>query len=237
MYTSAEYQKLEYHYEIVLARLELKEVFLKTIVQEVYENIGQILSLVRVQISLLSGQQEMKEANAPGELIGQAIRDLRGMCRSFYPETDLLIADNLFSSLQQEINRIYRHADGKLVKVTGKPVSMPHGTQLVLFRMLQEIVYGIKSSCSDDFLKVQLDYDDSNLNIIFQYRGSLIDFNSSVTPGTETQLLPRTPVPERIKVIDGIFNARKTRSGINQIRLTIPLNNSLYELSHTGSAS
>src|SRR5688572_14748519 len=128
MYTCEEYQKLEYHYEIVLARLELKDVFLKTIVQEIYENIGQILSLVRVQVGLLAGKERPEEPDI-GELVGQAIRDLRYMCRNFYPELELMAHDNLSSSLQLEIDRIHRGRDTIRVVVKGKPVALPGGAQ------------------------------------------------------------------------------------------------------------
>src|SRR5687767_13845730 len=205
MYKCEEYQKLEYHYEIILARLELKEVFLRTIVQEVYENIGQLLSLIRVQIGLLAGQENLVNNIDTGELIGQAIRDLRNMCRHFYPELELLADDNLSYSLQQEINRIYRGQEINPVQVKGAPGILSQGTQLLLFRMLQEIIYAIRFDEEQKLLKTELHYNKDNLSVNFQYRGKLIDFNSFVTPGAETNYLPRTPVPERIKVINGKF--------------------------------
>ena len=77
----------------------------EAIARNIYENVGQVLSLVRVQLSMLSFENEPEKLSTEGsgELIGEAIRDLRRMCRNFYPETELLEKEGLLQTLRSQL--------------------------------------------------------------------------------------------------------------------------------------
>ena len=100
------YRELLYLYEILHTRLEIREHFLKTVVKEVYENIGQVLSLIRVQLSFYGQtlkQGKMKKLDSSGELVGKTIRDLRDMCQLFYPEADIISGAGFNRAVEHEI--------------------------------------------------------------------------------------------------------------------------------------
>src|SRR6478735_12794386 len=86
---------LLFKHEVLKARLAIRDFFLKNTVREVYENIGQVLSLVRVQLALLdTNKTEIYESvESPGHLVGKSIKDLRVMCKSFYPDADIISDD------------------------------------------------------------------------------------------------------------------------------------------------
>jgi nitrate/nitrite-specific signal transduction histidine kinase len=83
---ASENQSFLFKYEILRARLETRNFFLKNTVREVYENIGQVLSLVRLQLALIDGASKEEKnideelnvnIESSGKLVGQSIKDLR----------------------------------------------------------------------------------------------------------------------------------------------------------------
>src|SRR5262245_17798528 len=104
------YEEFLYQYELLRTRLEIKQYFLNTVVKEVYENIGQVLSYVRIQLALVKSDQDAgwKEKIEPGyKLIGKAISDLRIMCKLFDPEENLIKKNGFFEVIRQEVQTQY----------------------------------------------------------------------------------------------------------------------------------
>ena len=80
-------------YEYAAGRLEVKDYFLQRAVREIYDNSGQLLSLVRVNLALvekkLPGNEYDGLLKETGSLVGRIIRDLRRMTAYFTPENIL----------------------------------------------------------------------------------------------------------------------------------------------------
>src|SRR5215210_9587793 len=96
--------------EALRARLEIRDFFLKTAVRDVYENIGQVLSLVRMQLAHLNTNAKVdinEKIDTSGNLIGQSIRDLRVMCRNFYPDLELLKEEGLVEGAENCIRILF----------------------------------------------------------------------------------------------------------------------------------
>ena len=88
-----EKKKLLFQYEVLRARLCIRDFFLKTAVKEVYENVRQIRAQQVMQLAFFDEKniEDQKEHIVQsGDLVGQSIADLRTMTRSFYPDVDLL---------------------------------------------------------------------------------------------------------------------------------------------------
>ncbi|MBC7874124.1 MAG: hypothetical protein H7Y01_09025 [Ferruginibacter sp.] len=73
-----------YSLEALLVLLDQHEQLIGTIEKEIYDNIGQVLCLVRIQLSCMDfenrgkAQEQVKES---GILIARAIRDLRNLVK------------------------------------------------------------------------------------------------------------------------------------------------------------
>src|SRR5687768_13806001 len=113
MHDHEPYRKLLCQYEILRSRLEIKEHYLKTVVNEVYDNIGQVLSLIRIQLSLVRSDFETgkkENIDQSGELVGKTIRDLRSMCQFLYPETDIIDSSGFNHAVEHEIKTRFPEA-------------------------------------------------------------------------------------------------------------------------------
>ena len=144
------HELLLFRHEALRARLDIRDFFLKNTVREVYENIGQVLSLVRMQLAMLDTNKKvaMESAESPGHLVGQSIRDLRVMCKSFYPDAEISNEEGFVEALRNTVKILYQ-LDDPAITINGIEKEIQHELKLVVFKMIQEILTLIKETGGD----------------------------------------------------------------------------------------
>lgn len=218
------HQKLCYEHEVLWAIYEIREHYLKNVVQEVYQGTGQILSLVRLQLSLLSIGNEVAtgKIKEPGNLVGKAIHDLRDMCRYFSPETDLIENGNFAETIRHELERTGIPVTSKHLRVKGEGEALSPGVELIIFRMLQEILCLVKEQYQEGFC-FTIKYAREAISFQIAYKGACIHLYQTGSQAGGLLRLTRLNLQERVNVINGrlqIFN--KANKSV-QIKLTVPV--------------
>ena len=218
-----QYEQLLLQYEIIRARLEIREHFLKTVVKEVYENIGQVLSLIRVQLSLLrldfeTGKKE--KIDSSGEMVGKTIRDLRSMCQLFYPEADLVTGAGFNRALEQEIKILYPRAKYCIDEKCIVPETIAEEKGLVLFGILLEIFTLIGKQQNGMVNTATLKYNSKEIHITIDYKGQAIERKKAVSPASNFDLT----IFERTELIKGYLEIKNTRGGYKRVKLVMPIN-------------
>ncbi len=217
------YKELQYQYEILRARLEIREHYLKTVVKEVYDNVGQVLSLIRVQLSILRSDFETgkkEEIDFSGELVGKTIRDLRNMCQLFYPETDMISGSGFNRAIEHEIKTWYADAICILDKEGIIPETIKEETGLVLFGILMEIFALLKQKYKGQLNSVTIKYTRKKINITVDYCGELIKRNQKNEPLRSLNL----SIFERAELLRGDLQIKNAGHGYRRIKLVIPIN-------------
>lgn len=123
------------------AQLEIQEQTFLAISQEIHDNVGQILSLAKVQVNILKETDQMNMAMLENvrENIGKAMTDLRDLARSL--STERVQSEVLPEVLEQEIRRINKGGAMKVeLSVVGKVRELGSQKQLILFRIVQECI-------------------------------------------------------------------------------------------------
>ncbi|RZM17852.1 MAG: hypothetical protein EOO88_42250, partial [Pedobacter sp.] len=75
--------------EILTTQLEIQEQTLKTISEEIHDNIGQILSLAKIKLATIPPHEDNAGTTLVSEtreLIGKAIQDLRDLSKIISPD-------------------------------------------------------------------------------------------------------------------------------------------------------
>lgn len=223
MAVTASHRKILYQYEVLRARLAIREHYVKTIVREVYENIGQVLSLVRVQLTLLdtgAGSEEKEKIDSSGKLVGSAIRDLRSMCQRFQPETAITTTPGLNTAIEQEIKIAYPEA---VYKNKVQDMLLPiirQETALILFSLLLEVLAILKESVNREVIAGEINYLPGTMLITIKYRGETVKKERL----KEGSAAPDLPVAGRIKLLKGSLQVKSSRNGEERIKLVIPIN-------------
>jgi len=209
---------LLFRHDVLRARLDIRDFFLKNTVREVYENIGQVLSLVRMQLALLDSDKKevMQSVESPGHLVGQSIRDLRVMCKSFYPDADIISEEGFVEVFRDTIKILYQYTD-PVINIKGIQQEIQPDLKLVVFKMIQEMLTLIKES-EGTFVSLTIEYVDQQVNFTILYNGTAIPFDNKISDDTTDLTLE-----QRAQLIKGKLSVAKQSNGLMQIQLSHPL--------------
>jgi len=177
-----QYEKLLYQYEVLLSRLTIREHYLKTVVKEVYENIGQVLSLIRVQLSSFQPDiiaDSKEKMNSSGELVSQTIRELRTMCHLFYPEENIISSHGFNKTIAGEIKIQYPVAQCFIPAENEKLPKLDQERGLLLFSILLEIFRLISGKQKGQIHTIAIKYAGDQILITIDYSGEIIRRNKA----------------------------------------------------------
>lgn len=141
-----EKQTLEatFNEQLLTSQLEIQEQTFNNISQEIHDNVGQILSLAKVQINIIAEGGEMNPAmlNDVKRNISKAMTDLRDIAKSLNNERIKSLAIHI--AVFNEAERISKSGIIAVkTNVDGEQKEMNHQKKLVLFRIVQESMQNI----------------------------------------------------------------------------------------------
>ncbi len=157
--------KEEYDQEVLKSQLEIQEQTLKSIAQELHDNIGQVLSVVKLSLAVLPVQPE-HEAHAPlqhiKEVLNKAIYDLSDLTKSLH--TDRIAQIGLSESINFELETLKKTG---LLEVDfdqkGTEYRLNQQKEIFIFRIFQELVNNTLKHANAGQIAVRLDYSSENL--------------------------------------------------------------------------
>ncbi|HVY73807.1 MAG TPA: ATP-binding protein [Puia sp.] len=166
--------------QLLESKLEIQEETFNMISQEIHDNVGQILSLAKVQLGILEQRQSIS-----GDLVGnvkesisQAMTELRDIAKSLSSERLQLLS--LPDSIGQEIRRINRSGLIKAAShVEGTERNIPDQQKLIVFRMVQEGFQNILKHAGATEINVFIRYLEECLHI------SIFDNGNGFNPEEE----------------------------------------------------
>ncbi|MBS1572588.1 MAG: hypothetical protein JST62_09365 [Bacteroidetes bacterium] len=193
---------LQFQSELANSQIEIREQTLSYIGQELHDDVGQKLSVVKILINQLAcseaavSQQKIKEAN---EILGEAIQDIRNLSKTYISEQ--VEHFGFIDSLEREIRRIKKL---KLIKVhfhcNNHDVDIQSKHALILFRIAQECISNIlkHSKAKELYIKV-MDY-------FGHVKIEIMDNGTGMDTTKEYHGSGIKNMKSRIKMINGYFN-------------------------------
>ncbi len=137
--------QIRFQEELLKTQLEIKEHTLKYIAYELHDNLGQIASLIKINLNTLSLTDEEKASRKiedTKDLVRQLIYDLKSLSKSL--NSDRVIQVGLVKSLETEVERLNKtgQVEATLV-IEGAIPKLSNNITIIFFRMTQEIVNNI----------------------------------------------------------------------------------------------
>ncbi|MDO6597331.1 histidine kinase [Oceanihabitans sp. 2_MG-2023] len=154
--------------EISRTQTEIQEQTLKNIGWELHDNVGQLLSVASMQLSVLGTQvnsdikDNIKETT---DIVRASLKEVRSLSKSLNNEVILNIGFE--KSITNELDRLKRmkfttaelHVKGNTIAIVNKK------HEIIMFRILQEFLSNSVKYSEAKNLKVLLDYENNNLMI------------------------------------------------------------------------
>jgi len=156
MVHNEEMETLQYRYEILRAQLRVKDYFLKSVFHDIHDHIGQLLALIRIQLSLTQQAADKPSPSfspAPGELVEEVINDLREMCRKFDPEGQLFAGEDFYKAFSDMVDRV--HPGSSVVAMDRDGAGLRGEEKLVLFALVLDLALQIKTMDKGQMKQVQ----------------------------------------------------------------------------------
>lgn len=161
-----EKEREQFEKEIAETQIEIREETLRNISWELHDNIGQLLTLAKIQLQNAS-EENIKEVR---ETITKGLNEVRSLSKLINPEAINNI--NLREAVQLEMDRFNRLEFIKSsLTVIGNVKAIDKKATIIIFRILQEFFSNTIKHSKASELDVSLKYSDSNLVILAKDNG------------------------------------------------------------------
>ena len=156
-----EKMKVMFEKEILESRLEMQEQTMKNISQEVHDNIGQVLSVVKLNMNRMNCDEAkpilQEKINNTAQLVGKVIQDLRDLSKSLH--SDVISEKGLVKAVEHELDILKKTgAYTTTLTVEGEPYTLPDEKELIVFRMFQEAINNIIKHAAASFIDVKIGF-------------------------------------------------------------------------------
>tara|TARA_B100000809_G_scaffold260301_1_gene306971 strand:- start:10192 stop:11001 length:810 start_codon:yes stop_codon:yes gene_type:complete len=169
----------KYEHELATSQLEIQEQTFKNIGWELHDNVGQLLSVVSMQLNMLlikapeAMQEQLKDTR---DVVTNTVKEVRDLSKTL--NNDVINKNGLIRSLEIEIERFNRlkFLEATL-QINGdiKYISTAH--EILIFRMYQEFLSNVMKHSKAKTLSVILNFNANDFEIIAEDDG--IGFNTS----------------------------------------------------------
>lgn len=164
----------EFEEELIKTQSEIQEQIFKNIGQELHDNVGQLLAVANMQLSLVSSltKESIKsKVDDTKNVISEAIKEVRGLSKVL--NSEVIHKLGFQDSLNTEIERLNRM---NLLKATlnnsgNKGICKNNQDAIILFRILQEFISNTVKYAKATELSITLKYSNDNLLIIAEDNG------------------------------------------------------------------
>jgi signal transduction histidine kinase len=196
------------HENILLqSQIEMQEQTFDNISREIHDNIGQKLTLAKLQLNTLqygSVEHVKGQVNDVVAIIGNAINDLSDISRSMSRE--MILENGFIKGIEFELAQIKKSGSYQIIfDVSGETVFLDGRIEVVLFRLTQEVLHNIIKHAQAASINVRLHFEPGmvTLKITDDGRGFSLEKTNPVGAGIKNmqkrvQLLNGTCVFESI---------------------------------------
>jgi signal transduction histidine kinase len=169
--------KLSYERELLKSQLEIQEQTFRHISQEIHDNIGQTLSLAKLNLATMDPSQpaglEQKITDSK-KLVSQAIHDLRNLSHGL--NTDYIADMGLSRAIEHELEMIRKSGRyDTLFETEGAPYLIDKQRELIIYRILQETLNNILKHAASQKIIIHLRYSPEELTLSITDNGKGFD--------------------------------------------------------------
>jgi len=212
--------------EILLAELEIKENTLNTIAQEIHDNIGQVLSLAKLNLSKVligDSERDSDRVDATKSLIGKAIQDLRNLSKTL--NTSYIGDHSLYQLILMDIEIIEKTGEYKIfAHLTGHEKHLAAQHQLIIYRIVQEALSNIIKHAQGNQIDIWLKYFPESFHLVIQDNGVGFDYNVVLSPDQRRTGSGLYNMENRSRLIGGTFACESKPGEGTILTVILPLN-------------
>lgn len=201
------YRRKQYQHqqELLHARLEIQENIFKNLSEEIHDNIGQALSVLKLTLSVISIKQHEdaeKYIRESRGMVNHIITSISDLSKSLH--TDRIVKIGIIEAVKFELEKIEKtnlfrtsfvHDDGRF--------EINAGNEIFLFRIIQEILNNIIKHSKAKHISADLNYKENAIIFTFADDGIGFDVKEALQRPSSNRGIGLTSMVNRAKLIGG----------------------------------
>ena len=221
---SEEKQSMQYNFtqQLLQSRLEMQENTFSMVSEEIHDNVGQILSLASIQLSMAIIKNDCSEITLKGikENVDNALNDLRNIAKNL--NGNYLQQLSLSEFLNRAEDQITRNGYIQCNKtISGEEKELSLQKKFILFRILQECFQNVIKHANASSIKIEVKYDADGLKLIFNDNGKGFHADT-LPPDSPPKGLGLQNMQSRVALINGVIIINSLPNQGTTILISIP---------------
>lgn len=217
----------EFQQTLLRTELEIQEQTLKNISWEIHDNIGQILSLAKLNLGTVDMNDPItvhEKIDDSKSLISKAIQDLRDVAKGL--NTDYIKTLGLAKSTEHELEIIKKTGWFEtLFETTGEIYKLEPQKELILFRIVQESFNNIIKHAKAGIIVVKINYQADCFSLKIHDNGHGFDVNDVNTNNTDSPGLGIKNMSDRAQIIGAQLTITSSAGNGTTVDIKLPIYN------------
>lgn len=218
--------KDQYDQELLKSQLEIQEATFKTIAQELHDNIGQVLSVVKLSLSILPLEKEhpaFESVQNSRQMLNKIIYDMADLTKSLH--TDRIAQIGLVEAIRFDLDSLRRT---KLLEVgfsvEGEEYPFEDQRAIFLFRMFQEMLNNILKHSKATQVNIAVIYSIDNKFVLrVEDNGVGFDMNKKKTQTSSSSGIGLKSMTNRAHLIGAKIHIQSQPGKGTTIEVELPL--------------
>ncbi|RXK59807.1 sensor histidine kinase [Lacibacter luteus] len=212
--------------ETLKSQLEIQEHTLKNISQEIHDNVGQVLTLAKLNLAttVIDEVTSAEKIKTSQHLIGKAIQDLRDLSRSL--NTDYVEEMGLLRAIEYELSLLKKTGAIETgFSINGTPVRLEKQKELILFRIVQEAIHNVIRHADASVLNTAIVFGNGQIEIAINDNGKGFNLAPLNNPDNSGFGLGIRNMHARATLIGAKFFMDSKPGTGTKLNLQLPINN------------
>jgi two-component system NarL family sensor kinase len=218
--------KDQYQQELLRSQLEIQETTFKTIAMELHDNIGQVLSVVKLSLSILPLEKDhaaYESVQASRQMLNKVIFDMGNLTKSMH--TDRITQIGLVEAIRFDLDSIQRTGLLKVdFSVDGDEYRFEDQRSIFLFRMFQEMMNNILKHSKASRVNIAVNYSIDNKFVLkVEDNGVGFDVEKKKTQASSSSGIGLKSMTNRASLIGAQITVQSQPGKGTSIKVELPL--------------
>src|SRR5882757_3850241 len=220
------HMKQEYEQEVLRSQLEIQEATFKTIAQELHDNIGQVLSVVKLSLSILpldAQHPAYESVQNSRQMLNKVIYDMADLTKSLH--TDRIAQIGLVEAIRFDLESLRRTGLVEVgFTVAGEEYAFENQRAIFLFRMFQEMINNILKHSKATQVNIAVNYSIDNKFVLkVEDNGEGFDVDKKRTTASSSSGIGLKSMTNRASLIGAQISVQSQPGKGTSIKVELPL--------------
>lgn len=209
--------------ELIQSRFEMQNDTLRKVAEELHDHIGQMLAVTKIEVAVLENRHPLlvPDLHRIGDLLTTTLKATRDLSKTL--DEDTIGSFGLAESIRLEAERIRAIGTYEvLYRCEGDPVRLPQNGDVVLFRMVQELLANTLKHAEGDRIEIAIQYLPSRLELSIIDNGTGFDVNTVRNRPVDQAGSGLRNLKRRAGLLGGDFTLTTAEGAGTQAKIFIP---------------